>query len=465
MTPFLRFSSLALFTLNLFGSLSGEVRAAEFTWQGLGNSDNWTDTHGNWSSSSPDPFPGYLSLYDTVLFGVSGSQSFNAIVNTRIVVASITYNAPGYSLRSISNFTITGGITATYDNAPNLSVGFTLQLGGTSTVRNLTGTAYIGQSLTPGTLNVVGPSSIYSGSIQDNISLTVGDGSHAANLTLNWPGFADNIYTGTTLVQANGTLITGTANALSASSSHVINGTLSLAGGSGAIGSLSGAGTVNLGGNTLTINNSGTFTGSVIGTGGSIIKAGVGTLSLAGNNTYTGSTTVSGGELAVDGSIAGDVTVKNGGILGGTGTVGGAVTVESGGTLSPGNSPGQFTLASSLTMLSGSMLQMEFNGVTYGLYDHLDVQGAFVAGGTLDLKIGAGYTPAQGSSFTIFDGLTPGYDSGSFVITTNLGDGLSWDTTRLRSAGVLSIVPEPSTWALLVFGLLFSTVRRVRRAL
>ena len=120
-------------------------------------------------------------------------------------------------------------------------------------------------------------------------------------------------------MQANGTLITGTANALSASSSHVINGTLSLAGGSGAIGSLSGAGTVNLGGNTLTMNNAGTFSGAVTGTGGSIIKAGASTQTFSGSNTYTNATTINAGTLEAASTNA----------LGGTSSV----TVNTGGTL------------------------------------------------------------------------------------------------------------------------------------
>ena len=71
---------------------------------------------------------------------------------------------------------------------------------------------------------------------------------------------------------------------------------------------------MSLGANTLTINNGGTiYSGTITGAGGSIVKAGAGTLSLSGSNSYDGGTTVSGGALAVNGSIAGVVTVKNGG--------------------------------------------------------------------------------------------------------------------------------------------------------
>ncbi|MGH8047448.1 MAG: autotransporter-associated beta strand repeat-containing protein [Chthoniobacterales bacterium] len=167
------------------------------------------------------------------------------------------------------------------------------------------------------------------------------------------------------------------------------------------------------------------------------------TLTLGGSNTYTGATTINGGTLVVDGSL------------------GSAVAINDGGTLAPGN--GQLTLLSGLTMTSGSTLEMEFGGL--GLFDQLDVQGVFAAGGTLDLNLIGGYTPTPGDSFAIFNGATPGYDSGSFAITTNLGGGLSWDTSALASTGVVSVVPEPSTCAIVVVALLGGIVLlRWRRA-
>lgn len=458
MAHFLRFSLLALAGLCFYGSWAGEARATDYTWQGLGSSDEWQNTTGNWNLPL---YPGYINQNDTALF-TSVTQSYNTFSAGTLTVDSISYIAAGYSLTLNGRFIVPNGITATYANAPDFTVNGLVLLGA-STIKSLSGTGALRQFSASGPITVVGPTSSFGGTFAQELALTVGDGTHEASLALTGTYPKEN--TGTTLVNPNATLVGGAVNALSGLSAHVINGTLSLSGGSNTVDSLSGTGTVSLGSNTLTINNAGTFSGSVTGTGGSIIKASAGTLSLSGSNSYTGGTTVSGGALAVNGSITGVVTVQNGGTLGGSGTVGGAVKVESGGTLSPGNSPGQFTLMSGLTMSSGSMLQMEFNGIPYGLYDHLDVQGAFAAGGTLDLKIGTGYTPAQGDSFTIFNGSTPGYDNGSFTIMTDLGNGLSWDTSALRSAGVVSIVPEPSTWALLVIALLFGVTRRVRWAL
>jgi hypothetical protein len=103
-------------------------------------------------------------------------------------------------------------------------------------------------------------------------------------------------------------------------------------------------------------------------------------------------------------------------------------------------------------MNGGSTLSMQFGGAGAGLYDQLDVQGHFTAGGSLSLDLINGFTPLKGESFTIFNGGAPGFDAGSFTIDTNLGSGLHWDTSALASTGVVTVVPEPSTSALWILG-------------
>lgn len=53
----------------------------------------------------------------------------------------------------------------------------------------------------------------------------------------------------------------------------------------------------------------------------------------------------------------------------------------------------------------------------------------------------------------VFIGDAPVYGIGSFAIITNLGDGLSWDTSSLQFGGVLTVVPELGTWAMAGVGL------------
>ena len=66
------------------------------------------------------------------------------------------------------------------------------------------------------------------------------------------------------------------------------------------------------------------YRGSIIGEG-SVTKTGAGFLALNGVNTYTGGTLVNNGQLEINGSIAGDATVKDSGVLSGSGTIGGTL--------------------------------------------------------------------------------------------------------------------------------------------
>ncbi|MEI6604910.1 MAG: autotransporter-associated beta strand repeat-containing protein, partial [Verrucomicrobiota bacterium] len=171
--------------------------------------------------------------------------------------------------------------------------------------------------------------------VLSNGSLSVGNATHTGRLILT----NANTYAGGTTVsggtlelarsyKADGTTLvsTGSLNA---------NGVMSIAGGAAldisqtgnqAIGDLSGAGMVNLGGNTLTINQAGasTFSGVLAdggiagGSGAGIIKSGVGTLTLTGANTYTGTTLVDIGTLTLSGSgslVSPTVNITSGAIL------------------------------------------------------------------------------------------------------------------------------------------------------
>jgi hypothetical protein len=81
----------------------------------------------------------------------------------------------------------------------------------------------------------------------------------------------------------------------------------------------------------------------------------------------------------------------------------------------------------------------------------------------LDLNYLDGFSPSVGDSFELFDGPTSG--SFSEVSLPALANGLSWDTDNLYTAGVVSVVPEPSTLAILgagVVGLIFCGLLRHR---
>jgi fibronectin-binding autotransporter adhesin len=120
-------------------------------------------------------------------------------------------------------------------------------------------------------------------------------------------------YTGSTTI-STGTLALG-GNGSIASSSVIDNGTfdISATNAGASIQSLSGSGTVNLGGQTLTLTNAAdTFNGAINGSGGLTLNAG--TEMLIDTNTYTGNTLISAGTIALsgNGSIASSSVIDNG---------------------------------------------------------------------------------------------------------------------------------------------------------
>ncbi|RYZ08280.1 MAG: hypothetical protein EOO24_10570, partial [Comamonadaceae bacterium] len=209
--------------------------------------------------------------------------------------------------------------------------------------------------------------------------------------------------------------------------------------GAGAIGTLSGAGDVVLGGSALSIgglNTTTTISGvisdtataipyaaAVTATGGRITKVGTGRLTLTGANTYTGLTTINGGTLAINGSVAGSVLANNGGTLGGSGSIGGDVTIGKGATLSPGNSPGTLTVGGNLTLAAGSTSVFELgqSGAVGGTSNDL-----VSVGGNLTLDGALQATASSAGFYRLFNyGVTnPAATlSGSFATTNVTGTG------------------------------------------
>jgi len=222
----------------------------------------------------------------------------------------------------------------------------------------------------------------------------------------------------------------------------------------------------------------------VISGAGALIKTNSNTLTLGGANTYEGGTTVNQGALVVNGSV-GAVTVNATGSLGGDGTVG-AVTLTSGSFLKPGNSPGLLTAASS-SWAAGATYNWEIDqasGGTAGVnWDVFSVTGAldlsalsstakmnlvlqslpamddfsptaeyswvFAQAGSL---VGTGL--ADGANVTdLFNINTTAFNGGSLANLPNGGFQVVMRTEgSLRTLNLLA-VPEPSTGALLGFGL------------
>lgn len=162
------------------------------------------------------------------------------------------------------------------------------------------------------------------------------------------------------------------------------------------IGSLSGAGNVELGATTLregTLNRDDTISGIISGNGGSLEKVGTGTLTLTGDNTWTGTTSVEQGVLLVNGNqqtATGDISVAANSSLGGNGTMGGKVTVADDGHIAAGadlNSVGTFTVGG-LELSQNSQVDFQFGqpyAVGGSLNDLINVNGDLVLDGKLNI--------------------------------------------------------------------------------
>ena len=232
---------------------------------------------------------------------------------------------------------------------------------------------------------------------------------------------------------------------------------------------------------TLT-GNSGLFvqsnTGGALTTTGTISDGGhgyglainnqntVGAITLAGTNTYTGPTSLNSGLLVVSGSISGSTTtVATGATLAGTGTTG-PVTVNTGGNITAGATVGSIgTLNTGTLSLSGTY-KLTLNSTT-NQTDDLNVTGNLtLSGATLtltDLALGTGnvnLTIAQftGSLSGTFSGLAEGtlVDGGRYTI--------DYGIANPHAITLLTVVPEPGTYASLLGGLgMLVGLRRNRR--
>ena len=245
----------------------------------------------------------------------------------------------------------------------------------------------------------------------------------------------------------------------------------------------SGSRTLALSGSSTGDNTLAAAIGNGAGGSTSLTKSGAGKWVLSATNTYTGVTTISAGTLvlASTGSIAyssavdlgtsgilnvsavsGGFSLASGQTLKGSGTVTGAITLASGSTLAIGNSPGTVTFDNNLTLSSGSISNFEINGLTAGLYDLAQGgAGSQTAsfGGTLNLVFQSGFNTL--GTVKIFD-----FETYANAFTTVNPSGLAsgYTATFDNLTGVVSVVPEPATWALLAFSLTTVMVFRRRKS-
>ncbi len=340
------------------------------------------------------------------------------------------------------------------------------------------GTAYTAE-LNGGTVQFGGAEGIITATLTEAVLLnsrisgsngvTLSTYNAGSSLTLN---SSLNDYTGQTTV--NGAVIVGVDGGIPAASNVVIaaGGSLTLKDVTSTIGSLGGAGKVNLTtatGGTLIAggdNTSTTYEGIIGGANGNLAKNGTGVLTLTGANVYTGTTTVNAGTLIVGvdgiGSLTSSVTVTSG-TLGGSGSTTGNVTIGNGAggddaVIAAGNGLGAFTTTGELSLLSDATYKFELNSSTLEA-DKLVANGVTLEAGSkfVFTDLGTGVLDI-GTIFTLIDNTSSSAITGAF---SNLAEGAifvyganAFQASYLGGTGndvilTVTAVPEPSTWALL----------------
>jgi len=243
-----------------------------------------------------------------------GTQSYN---NIRFA-GDYTVNNNFQTANSSSKIDISSnGYAAGVSGAISGTGAFTKSGSGTLALSG--NNAYSGNTtVSAGTLSVTGllGSGTYSGNISNSGTLAMGSGSSqtlsgiisgtgaltksgAGTLTLS----GTNTYSGNTTVSAGTLLASGTLS--DSSQVSVASGATYQLGQNDTVGSIAGAGNINLGSNTLT--SAGvvdtTFSGIISGTGG-LTLTGSNNLSLSGVNTYSGTTNINGGGLVLANTAA-----------------------------------------------------------------------------------------------------------------------------------------------------------------
>jgi fibronectin-binding autotransporter adhesin len=240
------------------------------------------------------------------------------------------------------------------------------------------------------------------------------------------------------------------------SSSDVLidtSGLLDLNNHQASVGSISGGGNIIIGNGPLAVvGASGTnlFSGSISGSG-ALTKLGGATLILSGSNSYSGTTVINGGIVQIDGVQPNSPIQVNGGKrLQGSGIVGNLSGNGSAYVFAPGASPGILT-CSNFSCTGSGFLEIELNGTSPGFgYDQLNARGNVnLTGITLNLSLNFpsglsnqfvivnndGADPVSGNFSGRLEGTTISAGGESFRISYAGGDGN--DVVLTQTSGVL----------------------------
>jgi hypothetical protein len=363
---------------------------ANLVWNG--NLDgNWDSSTPNWQGSK------VFADGDTVTFDDTAAGTTSVMVAGTVTPGSggvlITNAAKNYSLASGS---ISGTAQMTKTGSGNLTMDATSAL----------------------------PLTISAGSVDG--SGTVGFTTVAAGSTLNYSG-----------------TINGLASAGTSASSGTINIGLSVSGGS--------------------FDHSGTANGTFATTGGSVTNRGGSTVNATGTSTVgTGSTLVQEGQfnnktarLAVAGNLTGSGTVSD--LTGDTAGNNGRLEINGGGVFTPGGAGviGSFLIEGRFDLNAATpdgklVIDVDLNHPQKNDILYVDKWSNFR--GALNMN-NIGTLPfAVGQSFMIYSNNFgfPNVPEAAFDLTNKItpvvpGVGLKWDTSNLKTNGIIAVIPVPTT--------------------
>ena len=435
----------------------------------------------------------------TLTLAAANTFTGGLTINSGTVLAQTASNALGAGAVTLGDTTgsssatllYSGSTTLNFTNAIAVRAGSSGTLSiiansGSSNNTTFSGAITLNNNLTVAQTGSGVRTNTFSGIISGGSGITIGSGNLGTVVVT-----GDNTYSGDTQIRA-GTLAIGSASgnvtlALQNSTVDLTTGdtgTLRFGTSTGTtitsatFGGLKGSRNLSLlNANTtpaavaLTVggnNSSTTYSGILSGAAGSLTKSGTGTLTLEGANAYTGGTTISAGSLIVNGSTASSsvLTVAPNATLGGSGTIGGATTIN--GILAPGNSIGTLTVANDVTWNSGNSWVFELGAAGSSI----------LSPGTSDLLAitgGKDFLKGTGGPFT-FDFAGTG-DFGWYKLVdwaggattfaaldfagVNLGGVYTSEFAIQNNALYVNVVPEPSTYVLVVGGIL--TLLLIRR--
>ena len=468
----------------------GQWHSATFTQSGGTNATQFTAGEGD----SGILYVGY---------GYNGTYNLSGGSLSCANVLNVGYDANG-------TFNLSGGqLWADVENVGNGVAGVFTQSGGTNTASytvyfndgtyNLNGGRLIApslQSVGSAAFNFSGGTLQAGSGFSASLPMTLGTSGGGATFDtagydvtlsgpLSGPGSLTKVDSGTLVLAASnnygggttingGTLQLANAGALGSAGLAISAGLLDLNTYSisvpwleGTAGTISDDSSTRTGATTLTVSQSANtaFSGTIQDGPQNLLalsKSGTGRLLLTGSNTYTGPTSINQGTLQVNGSLLSQVTINNGGILSGTGYLG-SVTVTPSGQLAPGNPLGAMNVSGSLVLDFGAVMDYDLD--TPSTSDEVLVPtGELILSSqqfsNFDFTWTANFGPGT------YDLIAFGSRSGS--LGTSTGGTIDGYAATLAVQGneiVLTVVPEPSTLALLAAGALGLLGYRLRRRL